>query len=136
MVASRGDKLNSITIRPHLLHQFGATEGSTFCLVTNSEIIDQFKIEKSDAYPTYMSVQFDCGDSFDATLEQVIPEPAHILVISPHCFFLPPPPEKLGSHRKLIAMPSNPTLTPLDAIQHFLSVIETSNTVCSDNSVP
>lgn len=126
----RGSKLNSVIIRPHLIRLFGATEGSTFCLVTNSEIIDQFKIEESDAYRSYISVRFNDGDSFDNMLEQVIPESAHILVISPHCLFEPPPPEKIGSHRKLIAMPSNSSSTHLDAITDFLGTMESLIFIC------
>jgi hypothetical protein len=116
--------LNPVIIRPHLISLFGATEGSTFCLVTNSEIIDQFKIEESDAYCSYMSVGFNNGDSFDNILKQVIPESAHILVISPHSLFEPPLPEKIGPRRKLIAMPSKSTPAHLDEIADFLGTME------------
>jgi hypothetical protein len=128
--------VNPVTIRPHLFRQFGSTEGSTFCLVTNPEITDQLKIEENGAYSSYMSVQFNCGDSFDTLLEEIVPKQAHVLVISPHCLFESPPPEKLGSGRKLIAMPYDSTPATLDSIARFLSVMESSTLISPGERAP
>jgi hypothetical protein len=116
--------MQHITIHPERFRQFGASEGSTFCLVTNPELLDHFTIEESNGYPAYMKVPYAQGDSFDDLLRDIIPEPAHILVASPNVFLQSPEPEKLGPRRKLVAMACNSTPTSLEALAHFIGVIE------------
>jgi hypothetical protein len=113
-----------ITIHPERFRQFGDIEGSTFCLVTNPELIDHFTIEESNSYPAYMKVPYAQGDSFDDLLRDVIPEPAHILVASPNVFLQSPEPEKLGPRRKMVAMACNSTPNSLESLAHFIKVIE------------
>ncbi|PHM09929.1 hypothetical protein, partial [Nostoc sp. 'Peltigera malacea cyanobiont' DB3992] len=113
-----------ITIRPGSYRQFGPSEDCTFYLVTNTDIVDQFLIEKSGAYTDYRTVTYDQEGSFETILQKEIPEKSHIFVVSPNCFFRSPNPEVLGDKRKLIAMASNSTPTPLEAVKHFLGVIE------------
>lgn len=115
-----------ILIHPQRLRQFGPAEDATFCLVTNSELISQFQVVPGDDYASVTTVSYDAGQSFELLLEQVIPEPAHILVISPQCFFQSPEPEKVG-RRKLVVMPCNSTPTTLSAIRHFLHGMESSD---------
>ncbi|MEH2082226.1 MAG: hypothetical protein V7K89_20275 [Nostoc sp.] len=113
-----------ITIRPGSYRQFGPSEDCIFYLVTNTDIVEQFLIEKSGAYTDYRTVTYDQEGSFEAILQNQIPENSHIFVVSPNCFFRSPNPEVLGDKRKLIAMASNSTPTPLEAVKHFLGVIE------------
>ncbi|HXI25081.1 MAG TPA: hypothetical protein VNG71_14555, partial [Pyrinomonadaceae bacterium] len=51
-------------------------------------------------------------------------EPAHVLVASPNVFFRSPEEEMIGPRRKLVAMACNSTPTSLEAVAHFLGVIE------------
>lgn len=118
--------MEPILIRPQRLRQFGSSEGSHFCLVTNSSLLNQFQIVESNGYASTMIVPYDSGQSFEQLLDEVIPEPAHVLVISPQFFFQSPAPEKL-KQRKLVVMPCNSTPTSLSAIQHFLEIIERSD---------
>lgn len=111
-----------ITIRPDRYRQYGPPDGSTFCLVTNSALVDRFRIEEI-AYERSMIVPFNRGDSFDDLLERVVPEPAHVLVVSPNAFFWSPAPEKIG-RRKLMVMACNSTPTSMEAVEYFLDVIE------------
>lgn len=116
--------MESITIRPDCYRQFGASEGCTFCLVTNSEIVDRFSIEKNGSYADYQIFTYNQEGAFEELLQNHIPENSHVLVVSPNCFFRSPNPEVLGQQRKLIAMACNSTPTPLEAVAHFLGVIE------------
>jgi hypothetical protein len=110
-------------IRPHRYRQFGSGEGCEFVLATNERLRDQFDIQ-AEGYAGSRCVVFDSFESFETLLKDVIPEPAHILVISPHCFFRSPHPDQIGPRRKLMAMACNSTPTPLDAIAHFLEAME------------
>jgi hypothetical protein len=116
--------VQTIIIRPSRYRQFGAAEGSVFCLVTNTSISEKLVIEDDAAYREHVRISFDPGDSFDDLLARRIPEHAHVLVISPHCFFRSPRPDQIGPRRKLMAMACNSTPTPLDAIAHFLEAME------------
>jgi len=113
-----------INIRPDHFGQFGDTAGSTFCFVTNPEVIDHFTVEESSAYTAYLKIPLAQDASFDELLDRVIPEPAHVLVASPNVFFRSPEEEMIGPRRKLVAMACNSTPTSLEAVAHFLGVIE------------
>ncbi|MFN6527164.1 hypothetical protein [Nostoc sp. ChiSLP03a] len=115
--------METILIRPQRLRQFGASEDSHFCVVTNSSLINQFQIVEDSGYTSTKIVPYDAERSFEQLLDESIPEPAHVLVISPQYFFESPAPEKLGQ-RKLVVMPCNSTPTSLLAIQHFLGIME------------
>lgn len=112
-----------LLVRPARYRPFGSADGTAFCLVTNSTLLGRFRIEETGAYTRSLSVPFDQGDVFEDLLERLIPEPAHVLVISPNAFFRSPAPESIG-RRKLMVMACSSTLTPLAAIAHFLEVIE------------
>jgi hypothetical protein len=73
---------------------------------------------------TQQTVVFEKGQAFESLLRDRIPSRAHVLVISPDVFFQSPPQEAVGAERKLMAMACNSTPTDLDAIRHFLKVIE------------
>ncbi len=118
--------MEQILIRPKLLRQFGSAEGIVFCLVTNSNLLNEFQIAESDSYVSNIIVPYDEGHSFEYLLDKAIPEPAHVLVISPHCFFRSPEPEKIG-RRKLVVMPCHSTPTPLSVIAYFLGIMERSD---------
>jgi hypothetical protein len=119
--------MNQIPVRPHKYKQFGQTHGTTFCLVTNSALINNFAIEENDSYDSYKVIAYDKGDNFEEILQNQIPEPAHILVISPKNLFESPSPEKLGQRRKLAALACNSTLTSLEAVSHFMKAMEQTN---------
>lgn len=114
--------MNKITIHPDRIRQFGASDGCTFCLVTNPTIASLFEIQPGSGYSNHVIRTYDRDGTFTALLA-ALPEPAHVLVASPECFFDSPPPELLG-RRKLIAMACNSTPTDVQAIRHFLAIIE------------
>ncbi len=111
--------METILICPQRLRQFGSSKDINFCLVTNSSLVNQFQIAEDSDYASTKIVPYNAERSFEQLLDESIPEPAHVLVISPQYFFESPAPEKLGQ-RKLVVMPCNSTPTPLLAIQHFL----------------
>jgi hypothetical protein len=115
--------MDPVVICPTLYRQFGSAEGVKFSLVTNPDIQERFTIERG-GYESATVVPYGAGDSFDRLLEERIPEPSHILVISPNCFFVSPAPESLGPRRKLIVLPCNSTRVPAEAISYFLGVVE------------
>jgi hypothetical protein len=114
----------TVRIDPGRLSQLGEAVGSTFCLVTNPQLVDEFTVVRDAPYDKYMTVSLAEGDRFEDLLEKVIPEPAHILVISPSQFFQSPDPDLLGGRRKLLAMACNSTPTTITEIRHFLGVME------------
>lgn len=116
--------MDKITVRPGRLRQFGESEGVAFCLVTNSDLMDDFVIDSDSEYARYLTLPYDREGTFDQLLDEAIPEPAHVLIVSPKCFFRSPEPEKLGPYRKLMVMACNSTPTSLEAIAHFLDVME------------
>ncbi|WP_414514282.1 hypothetical protein [Nostoc sp. PCC 9305] len=121
--------MSKIAIHPGRLQQFGNTEENTsFCVVTNSSLLDKIKIDPEKDYKDYKLISYDAGDDFSKILREQIPEPAHILVIAPNCYFRSPEPEHLGPHRKLCIMACNSTPTSVEAIEHFLR--------CGENTDP
>jgi hypothetical protein len=115
----------SIQVRPHQYPMFGDPQGAAFCLVTCSDLVGKFRFTKTPAYSDYLKVTCDPGESFDELLRNGrIPLHSHILVITPGRLFESPLPELVGPKRKLAVMACGSTPTPLDAIEHFLGVIE------------
>jgi len=113
-----------IIIDPARLRQFGEPEDSVFCLVTNPELQDEITVVKNGRYRDYLTIPFREGERFEDVLPERVPEPAHVLAISPLSFFESPPPELLGPKRKLMGMACNSTPTPLSAIKHFVDIME------------
>jgi hypothetical protein len=111
----------AVSVNPAKLSQFGPSEGVTFFLVTNPQLIDSIEIVRDGAYDDYRTVSFGPDDVFVDVLAS-LPEPAHILVISPERFFQSPDVD--FGQRKLMAMACNSTPTSLDVIRHFLGVME------------
>lgn len=117
--------MQTIAIHPNRFRQFGDRDGCTFCFVTNPDIVDRFRIESEGAtYSEYLVVTYEKEGSFPEVLAESIPENSHVLVSSPNVFFRSPEPETLGTRRKLIGMACNSTPTSLEAVAHFLGVIE------------
>nr|WP_184345817.1 hypothetical protein [Streptomyces olivoverticillatus] len=112
-----------ITVDPGKLSQFGQAAGSTFCLVTNPELTDALEVAETAAYDRFLTLTISAGERFEDLLEKSIPEPAHILVISPYRFFESPDPSLVG-RRKIMGMACNSTPTTLTEIRHFLGVME------------
>lgn len=113
--------MDIISFCPEHLKQFGDCKDVAFCLVTNSELMPYFHIEKQHAYSDYLIIAYDESDDFDVILQKKIPDTAHILVITPNCYFNSPHPDVLGKRRKLSVMACNSTPTTIEAINHFLS---------------
>jgi hypothetical protein len=116
--------MNIVVINPSKIKTLGLPVDTHFCLVTNTTINDQITIVEEGGYLTYSKVFFEPGQSFETLIKERIPTRAHVLVISPHVFFRSPPQEALGKQRKLMAMACNSTPTDIDAIKHFVKIIE------------
>jgi hypothetical protein len=116
---------NDLCVRPAHLRAFGRADEAPFCLVTNPSVIGRVRIEAEGRRETRI-VAYDGRRAFEDLLREEIPEPAHVLVVSPDLLFVSPDPGLLG-RRKLIAMACNSTPTSLAAITHFLAVMETSD---------
>ncbi|HEU5158452.1 MAG TPA: hypothetical protein VFU43_15765 [Streptosporangiaceae bacterium] len=114
----------TIVVDPAKLRQFGDPMESVFCLVTNPEYMDRISLVKSGNYKDYLRIPFKTGEKFEQVLPERVPEPAHVLAISPAAFFESPMPEQLGPRRKLMGMACNSTPTSLETIKHFLDVME------------
>ena len=110
-----------VTVEPDRLRQLGSPEDSTFYLVMNPELEGKIELVRGSGYRDYKTVMLKAPDRFE-DLIAALPEPAHIMVISPNVFFESPMPEVLGSGRKLMAMACNSTPTSLETIKHFLEV--------------
>lgn len=123
--------VDPLTIAPTQISQFGPSEGVTFCLVTNPEMIDAVQVVRDGSYRDYITIPFQAGDRFEDILAERIPEPAHILVMSPGCFFESPPSELLG-RRKLLAMACNSTPTSIESLRHFLGVISATSAAAQE----
>lgn len=115
--------MGEIIIRPDRLRQLGAPDGATFCLVTNRRFAGVLRVETRAGRAAHRLVVLEPDTRFECLLEREIPEPAHVLVISPDVLFRSPDEQQLG-RRKLVAMPCYSTPTSLEAIAHFLGVIE------------
>lgn len=120
-----------VSIDPGRLSQFGTATGSCFCLVTNPELVDQIEVVRDAAYAEYKTVPFSADDRFEDLLDKHIPEPAHVLVVSPHRFFESPDPSLVGN-RKIMGMACNSTPTDLRSIRHFLGVMERTSAAEQD----
>ncbi|HUP59141.1 MAG TPA: hypothetical protein VNA69_01840 [Thermoanaerobaculia bacterium] len=121
--------MRRIVIHPDRIRQFGDAADATFCLVTNPEFENLIEIDRSGTYRNYLKLRFAPGDDFEEILAHQIPARAHVLVISPAAFYRSPPNDKVGAERKLLAMACNSTPTTLDAIDHFLGVMEATDPV-------
>jgi hypothetical protein len=115
---------DEIIVNPARLSQLGPAEGCVFCLVANPEIADRVSVVREAPYADYLTIPFRSGDRFEDLLQERIPEPAHVLVISPYAFFQSPAGEVLGPRRKLMAMACNSTPASPEVIRHFLTVME------------
>ncbi|MEV5749475.1 hypothetical protein AB0L00_16790 [Actinoallomurus sp. NPDC052308] len=114
----------SIVVDPAKLRQFGDPMDSVFCLVTNPEYMDQISIVENGGYRDYLKIPFKTGERFEEVLPDRVPEPAHVLAISPAAFFESPMPEQLGPRRKLMGMACNSTPTTMKTIKHFIDVMQ------------
>ncbi|MCC3770749.1 hypothetical protein [Streptomyces sp. UNOC14_S4] len=113
-----------IAVDPGRLQQFGDPQGAVFCLVTNPGLTKEIEITGGEGYAACLTVPMDEGESFEDVLRERVPEPAHVLAISPGAFFASPRSEDLGPRRKLMAMACNSTPTTLETVRHFLGVME------------
>jgi hypothetical protein len=121
--------MKQILIYPSRFRQFGGVQDSTFYLVTNSYLIDVFKIEKDRDYKKLKRIAYDPGDSFLNILETQIYEPAHILVITPECLVESVPSQILGAKRKLLIFACHSAPTSLESIEYFLRAGEKTDPI-------
>lgn len=113
-----------LTIDPARIRAFGEASETHFFVVTNHSLRDSININRTGGYLDHQVIVYEPEASFVELLTNQVPDRAHILVISPDVFFQSPPQKAIGSHRKLLAMACNSTPTNIDAINHFLRVIE------------
>jgi hypothetical protein len=113
-----------VVVDPARVRQFGEAVGTHFRLVTDATHADAFVISTGAQYESCAVMAVEDGMEFEEVISSRVPEPAHVLVISPSRFFESPPDELIGPRRKLLAMACNSTPTDLDVIRHFLRVIE------------
>lgn len=124
-VQSSGAK--KIDIHPDKMRHFGEPEGASFYLVTNQERVGQYALVNTDGrYASTKVLGLDSKNTLENLIKSDIPEPAHILVISPGKFLVSPNPEALGK-RKLIVMPCASTPADDAVIEHFIKVVERSD---------
>ncbi|MFB2771318.1 hypothetical protein ACE1AT_18795 [Pelatocladus sp. BLCC-F211] len=116
-----------IPIYPSRFLQFGESEGSTFYLVTNSNLLNVFKIIPEKDYKDFKILTYDPGDSFTRILRDEINRPAHILVITPECLFESVHPNDLANDCKLLIFACNSAPTSIEAVEHFLRCGEKTN---------
>ena len=120
-----------VIVDPARVRQFGPPDGATFCFVTNPDLADAFAIRTDAPYADTRIVTTRDDQEFEE-LVAGLPEVAHVLVASPQRFFESPPDDVIGPRRKLVAMACNSTPTDLDAIRHFLGVIERTDPLEQD----
>jgi hypothetical protein len=120
-----------LTVSPGRLPHFGLP-ADAFVLITNSVYADQVKIVRDGAYATAQVVTWDSGDDL-ATLIRHLPEPAHILVLSPKRTFMAPSPEVLGQRQVcVVACHATPTSRP--ELQSLLTAIEATDLFSQQDS--
>ena len=124
-----------LTIHPERLRQFGAAEGAVFCLITNPGLIPFFTIKRTGGYKDYLVIPYATGEKFSDVLAKKVPEPAHLLVIAPECYFESPSPKIFGKKRKLSVMACNSTPWSLRSIKHFLTCGEQTDPQWMDQMV-
>jgi len=122
-----------IKVNAHKIINFGdATEATYFCLVTNSQLKDQFEINIEKKYKAYKIFSLDNADDFVALMKNDMPDNAHILVVLPSVYFKPPPADLLGGQRKLGVLACSSTPSDSESIQHFIRVAENTDPVAQD----
>jgi len=118
----------TITIRPHLFTNLGETHGVHFRLITNSDLVEKFRIADEHSYISTGIVKCDHPEEFPTILaDGRLPRPLHVLVITPECLFSSPDSNIIGDKCKILVMPCNSTSVGLVDIGHFLSVMEQSD---------
>jgi hypothetical protein len=113
-----------IQIHPDRFRNFGAPDGAHFVLVTEPRIVGTFDVVHSPGYASVRTLPCSDAEPFEAMLAEMIPEPAHVLVILPNRYFLSPSPDALGPRRKLAVMACFSTPSSLESIRHFVKMAE------------
>lgn len=116
--------MEKITVRPGRLRNFGDSQNSVFCVVTEPAYSGMFEIESDPKYSDALIVEYDGKVEFATVLQNQIPDNCHVLVILPSFYFKSPPPQALGPRRKLGVMACFSTPTSPEAIRHFLQMAE------------
>lgn len=112
--------MERIVIRPHKYRQFGSANQDThFYLIT--DLVDSFMIEQDGSYKSCEILTYNHGDFIE--LINQTKEPAHILAICPEHFISSIQPDKVGL-RKLAIMAANSAPTSVEAVNHFVKVLE------------
>jgi len=93
--------------------------------------VDAFKLVTDAPYRELRIVTTEATSDFEAIVSS-LPEPAHVLVVSPETFFESPPAEVIGPHRKLMAMACNSTPTGLGEIAHFMGIMMKTDPIEQD----
>lgn len=117
-----------LVVDPTRIRQFGDPSGTEFCLVTNTSLLESVRVVNTDGYLGHRVIVFTGGNTdFERIMREDVPEQAHVLVMSPDCFFESPPQDVLGPRRKLLGMACNSTPTDHATLEHFLRCVETTD---------
>jgi hypothetical protein len=115
--------MEKIVVRPHKYCQFGSSDRRcNFYLIT--DIADSFVIEQDGSYKSCEILQYSNDDFVEAIYQAE--EPAHILAICPNHFISSVQAHNLGQ-RKLAVMAANSAPTSVEAIGHFVTVLEATD---------
>ncbi|WP_261554687.1 hypothetical protein [Frankia tisae] len=119
---------SELVVDPARIRQFGDPTDTVFCLVTNASLLDDIRLVRTAQYLDYRILEFRGGeDEFARLMREEVPEQAHVLVMSPDCFFQSPPVDVLGPRRKLLGMACNSTPTDRATLRHFLRCVEATD---------
>ncbi|CUU55415.1 hypothetical protein Ga0074812_10565 [Parafrankia irregularis] len=120
--------MTELVVDPTRIRQFGDPTDTEFCLVTNTSLLDKVQVVNTEGYAGTRIIVFTGGtEEFARIMREEVPEQAHVLVMSPECFFQSPPPDVLGPRRKLLGMACNSTPTDLPVLAHFLRCVEATD---------
>ena len=121
--------MKKIEIRPSRYQQFGClNEDVNFYLITDSP--ESFVIEQNESYYSHQVLIYRDEEDFSQLIENT-QEPAHILVICPNHFISSIEAEQVGQ-RKIAVMAANSAPTSMEAIEHFIKVLEKTDPLAQE----
>jgi hypothetical protein len=116
--------MRELTINAPRIRNFGGSQASLFCLITNSDLVDSFAIETGDKYASSLVLPYGGVPALGQFIKERVPENAHILTILPNTYVKSPTPAELGPARKLCVMACFSTPTTMQSIAHFIAMAE------------
>lgn len=99
---------------------------TSFSLITNEKLASLVNFKGTEDYKSVETRILSEEESLSDLIQKEIPEYSHILVITPDRFLVSPNSKELGS-RKMAVLPCGSSKLDLQAIQHFMKIIEQTN---------